>query len=178
MIKFNIPYISGKEITFINEVISNQSFSGDNNYSRLCEQFFEEKYGFNKCYLTPSCTSALEMASLILELNPGDEIVVPSYTFASCPNPFLIKGVKVILADCEESYPNISVQHIQRLITPKTKAIMIMHYGGVACDVLKIKALCKEHNLYLIEDAAQGINAFYNNQPLGSFGDIAVFSFH
>jgi len=178
VIKFNIPYVSGNEIERIGEAIANKSFSGNNHFSKLCEAYLEEKYGFNKCYLTPSCTAALEMAALIFELEPGDEIIVPSFTFASCPNPFLIGGVKVVLADCDKTFPNISVRSIEGLITPKTKAIMVMHYGGIACDLNSVMAICKVHGLFLIEDAAQCLNAFYAGKPLGSFGDIGVFSFH
>lgn len=178
MIKFNIPYVSNNEIEHIKEAISNKSFAGNNKYSELCEGLLENKYGFNKCYLTPSCTAAIEIAALLLELTPEDEIIIPSYTFASCPNPFLIVGAKVIFADTEKNYPNISVSHIESLITPNTKAIMVMHYGGVGCEMEKIQSICKQNNLFLIEDAAQCINAFYNNKPLGSFGDISVFSFH
>ena len=178
MIKFNIPYVSNNQEKHIKEVISNKSFAGNNKYSKLCEEFLETKYGFNKCYLTPSCTAAIEMAALLFDLKPGDEIIVPSYTFASCPNPFFIGGAKVVLADTENNYPNVSVKHIESLITPNTKAIMVMHYGGIGCDMGNIQALCKQHNLFLIEDAAQSINAFYNDKALGSFGDVSVFSFH
>lgn len=178
MIKFNIPYVSNNEEEHIKEVISSKSFAGNNKYSKLCEVLFEIKYGFNRCYLTPNCTSAIEMAALILNLKPTDEIIIPSYTFASCPNPFLIGGTKIVLADSEKNYPNVSTTHIEALITPNTKAIMVMHYGGVGCNMEKIKAICDDNKLFLIEDAAQCVNAFYNNKPLGSFGDIGVFSFH
>jgi dTDP-4-amino-4,6-dideoxygalactose transaminase len=178
VIKFNIPYVSNHEEKHIKEVIANQSFAGNNNYSKLCETFLEEKYGFNKCYLTPSCTAAIEMAALLLDLKPEDEIIVPSYTFPSCPNPFLIGGVKVVFADTEKDYPNVSAKHIEALITPNTKAIMIMHYGGAGCNMEQVQRICDEHQLFIIEDAAQCINAFYNNKPLGSFGDVSVFSFH
>lgn len=178
MIKFNIPYISNNEISFIKKAIRSGSFTGNNHFSKLCEDFLTKKYGFSQCYLTPSCTSAIEMASLILDLKPNDEIIVPSYTFASCPNPFLMQGIKVVFADCEPTIPNISPKSIAKLISKKTKAIMMMHYGGFACDVEKIQAICKKNKLFLIEDAAQCINAFYKNKPLGSFGDIGVFSFH
>ena len=178
MIKFNIPYVSNNEEKHIATVISNKSFAGDKQYSKLCEAFLEEKYGFNKCYLTPSCTSAIEISALLLGLQPEDEIIIPSYTFASCPNPFLIGGAKIILADTESDYPNISASHIEQLITSNTKAIMIMHYGGVGCELEKIQSICKQNNIFLIEDAAQCINSYYNNKPLGSFGDVSVFSFH
>jgi len=173
-----VPYVSNKEIIFIKKVIENKSFAGNNEYSKRCETLLEKKYNFNKCYLTPSCTAAIEMAALILDLKINDEIIVPSYTFASCPNPFLINGAKIVLADCEKDYPNISAHHVETLISPKTKAIMVMHYGGVACDIDEIKAICNKNKLFLIEDAAQCINSYYHNKPLGSFGDIGVFSFH
>lgn len=163
---------------YIKNVIDNQSFAGNNEYSKLCESFLEKKYGLNKCYLTPSCTAAIEMAALLLELKPSDEIIVPSYTFASCPNPFLIGGAKLVFADTEKNYPNVSTNHIEALITPNTKAIMVMHYGGIGCNMEDVQAICKQHKLFLIEDAAQCINAFYNDKPLGSFGDVGVFSFH
>ncbi|MBL4668540.1 MAG: dTDP-4-amino-4,6-dideoxygalactose transaminase [Flavobacteriales bacterium] len=178
MIKFNVPYVSNNEEKHIRDVISNKKFSGNGKYSKLCEDFLENKYSFNKCYLTPSCTAAIEITALLLDLNPGDEIIIPSYTFASCPNPFLIGGAKIIFADTEKDYPNVSVNHIESLITQNTKAIMIMHYGGVTCNLEKIQAICKQNNLFLIEDAAQCINAFHNKKPLGTFGDVSVFSFH
>lgn len=178
MIAFNVPYLSGRETSVMHEVLKNKHFSGDGKYTKLCEDFLQTNYDFKKCYLTPSCTAAIEMAALLLDLNANDEIIVPSYTFASCPNPFLIGSAKVVLADCESNYPNISVAHIEKLITSNTKAIMVMHYGGVGCDMIAIKALCKKHNIFLIEDAAQCIGSYYDNLPLGSYGDISVLSFH
>lgn len=178
MIKFNIPYVSGKELAYIEKTITSKSFAGGKTYTKLCQEFFEEEYNFNKCYLTSSCTSAIEMAALILDLKPNDEIIIPSFTFASCPNPFLISGAKVVLADCEKNYPNISSNHVKSLITKNTKALMVMHYGGFGCDMDEIRLLCNKHNLYLIEDAAQSIHSYYNNNALGSYGDLSVFSFH
>ncbi len=178
MLKFNVPYLSGHESEMIDKVLNDSTFCGNGFYSQACENYLKEKFGFENCFLTPSCTAAIEMASLILDLKPSDEIIIPSYTFASCPNPFLIKGNKIVLADCQKDYPNISIKHVESLISPNTKAIMVMHYGGIACDIEAIKNLCEKHHLYLIEDAAQCINAYYKNKPLGSFGDLAVFSFH
>jgi len=178
VINFNIPYVSGNEEAHIKEAITNRSFAGNNYYSKLCETFLEEKYGFNKCFLTPTCTAAIEIAALLLDLKPEDEIIIPSYTFPSCPNPFLIGGAKIVFADTENDYPNVSANHIKQLITPNTKAIMVMHYGGVGCELESIQSICKQNNLFLIEDAAQCINSYYNNKPLGSFGDVSVFSFH
>lgn len=178
MIKFNTPYLSGKESSNIEEALESRNFSGGKKYTSLCENFLENEFGFRKCYLTPSCTAAIEMAALLLDLNENDEVIIPSYTFASCPNPFLICGAKIVLADCETLYPNVSVSHIQSLISKNTKAIMVMHYGGVACNMVDIKELCQKHNIFLIEDAAQCIGSSYKEKPLGSYGDISMFSFH
>lgn len=173
-----MPYISGLESESLTQVIGNKSIAGGGHFSSLCENFMIKKYEFHQCYMTPSCTAALEMAALILALNPDDEIIIPSFTFASCPNPFLINGAKVVLADCDENHPNITVNQLKPLLTKNTKAVMLMHYGGCGIEVQEMVDFCKENELILIEDAAQCIHSFYKNRPLGSFGDLSVFSFH
>jgi dTDP-4-amino-4,6-dideoxygalactose transaminase len=152
--------------------------SGDGVYTKKCHDFFEQKYNFKKCLLTTSCTDALEMAAILINTKEGDEIIMPSYTFVSTSNAFVLRGAKIVFADSKQDHPNIDVSKIEALITPKTKAIVPVHYGGVGCDMDEILALAKKYNLFVIEDAAQAIDSFYKGKPLGSFGHLAAFSFH
>ena len=168
----------GNELEYIGQAINSGKISGNGDFTKKCQRFFEDKYGFKKCLLTSSCTDALEMCALLLDIKMGDEIIVPSFTFVSTANAFVINGAKIVFADSCEEHPNIAVAHLEKLITPKTKAIVIVHYAGMACDMDEILALAEKYNLYLIEDAAQGIDAFYDDKPLGSIGHLATFSFH
>lgn len=179
MIPFNKPFLTGKETHFIYDAVYMQKkLSGDGHYTKLCQSYFKEKYDFKKCLLTTSCTDALEMCSILIDVNPGDEIIVPSYTFVSSANAFVLRGANIIFADSEDHNPNISPYQIKKLITPKTKAVVVVHYAGFGCEMDEIKAICNEHNIYLIEDAAQAVDSFYKGKPLGSFGDLATMSFH
>jgi len=177
-IGFNKPYFTGKETTYIKEAVESGHISGDGFFTKKCHQFFENRYGFKKCLLTTSCTDALEMAAILIDIKPDDEVIIPSYTFVSSANAFVLRGAKIIFADSEAHNPNIDATQIEKLITPKTKAIVIVHYAGIACDMNTIQAIAKKHHLFLIEDAAQAIESFYNDQPLGSFGHLSAFSFH
>jgi dTDP-4-amino-4,6-dideoxygalactose transaminase len=178
MIPFNKPYISGNEISTLNEVIHDRKLSGNGSFSKKVKTLLNEEYQFENVFLTTSCTSAIELCALAIDFKEGDEIIIPSYTFSSTPSPFIIRGCKIVFADCEESYPNLSLTSIKTKITKKTKAIMVVHYGGVSNNIEAIKDFCNKNNLILIEDAAQAIGSSYGEQPLGSFGDFSVFSFH
>jgi dTDP-4-amino-4,6-dideoxygalactose transaminase len=177
-IPFNKPFLSGKETEYITEAVKSGKICGDGNFTKKCHQFFEQKYGFQKCLLTTSCTDALEMAAILIDTKEGDEIIVPSFTFVSTVNAFVLRGAKIVFADSEDGFPNLDADKIETLITPRTKAIVPVHYAGVGCDMDKIMSIADKHNLYVIEDAAQAIDSFYKGRPLGSIGHLAAFSFH
>src|SRR5258706_15389761 len=177
-VSFNNPYITGKETEYILDAVSRKHISGNGYFTKLCHQFFEEKYKFKKCLLTTSCTDALEMCAILLDIQPGDEVIVPSYTFVSTANAFVLRGAKIVFADSRTDHPGIDEDQLESLITKKTKAIVPVHYAGVACDMDKIMALANKHNLFVVEDAAQAIDSYYKGRPLGSIGHLAAFSFH
>lgn len=181
-IGFNRPYLTGKEVHYMYDAVFNKHLSGNGKYTKLCHQFFQSKYNLNKVLLTSSCTDALEMCALLIDIKPGDEIIMPSYTFVSTANAFVLRGAKIIFADSYSHHPNIDADNIEPLITSKTKGIVAMHYAGVANDMNKIMQLANQYNLFVIEDAAQGIDSYYiqNNKkiPLGSIGHLAAMSFH
>ncbi|MCD4773759.1 MAG: dTDP-4-amino-4,6-dideoxygalactose transaminase [Bacteroidales bacterium] len=177
-IHFNQPYFAGEEIQNIINGGLTGHLSGNGMFTKKCHAFFEKKYGFKKSLLTTSCTDALEMASILIDLKPGDEIIIPSFTFVSSANPFVLRGAKIIFADSSNEIPNINPEKIEELITEKTKAIVVVHYAGVACDMDKIMTIAKKHNLFVIEDAAHSIDSYYKNKPLGSIGHFGAFSFH
>ena len=179
MINFNKPYLTGKEIHNITEAVNKElHISGNGKFTRLCQQFFENRYGFNKCLLTTSCTDALEMAAILCNILPGDEVIVPSYTFVSSANAFVLRGAKIVFADSREDHPGIDESKIESLITSRTKVIVPIHYAGVACDMDKIMDIAFRHNLFVVEDAAQSIGSFYKGKPLGGIGHLGCFSFH
>ena len=182
-IPFNKPYFTGKETEYIQDAVSRGKISGNGYYTQLCHDFFETKYSFNKVLLTSSCTDALEMAAILIDIQPGDEVIVPSYTFVSTANAFVLRGAKIIFADSRSDHPGIDEDKIEALITSKTKAIVPVHYAGVACDMDKIMNLANKYNLFVVEDAAQAIDSYYTGtdgvkRPLGSIGHLAAFSFH
>jgi dTDP-4-amino-4,6-dideoxygalactose transaminase len=177
-IPFNKPYLSGNEMKYIEEAVRSMKISGDGLFTKKCHTFFEEKYAFHKCLLTTSCTDALEMAAILINIQAGDEVIMPSYTFVSTANGFVLRGAKIIFVDSLPNHPNMDTTKIEALITPKTKAIVPVHYGGVACEMDSIMALANKHKLYVIEDAAQAIDSFYKGKALGSIGHLAAFSFH
>jgi dTDP-4-amino-4,6-dideoxygalactose transaminase len=177
-IPFNKPYLSGKETDYIREAVLSGKISGDGMFTRRCHQFFEARYGFKKTLLTTSCTDALEMAAILCDIQPGDEVIAPSYTFVSTVNAFVLRGAKIVFADSERMTPNIDVASIEALITPHTKAIVPVHYAGMACEMDTILDIAQRHKLFVVEDAAQSIDSFYKGRPLGSLGHFGAFSFH
>ncbi|MFN8274393.1 MAG: dTDP-4-amino-4,6-dideoxygalactose transaminase [Flavobacteriaceae bacterium] len=182
-IPFNKPHLTGKETHYIYDAVSIGKLSGNGKYTQLCQDYFKKRYGFGKCLLTTSCTDALEMAAILINLSEGDEVIMPSYTFVSTSNAFLLRGAKIVFADSRPDHPGIDEDSIEALITPKTKAIVPVHYAGVACDMDKIMDLAHKYNLFVVEDAAQAIDSFYTGRDgvkraLGSIGHLAAFSFH
>ncbi len=177
-IPFNKPYLSGNELDYIGQAVKSGKISGDGSFTKKCHAFFENKYNIKKALLTTSCTDALEMAAILLNINENDEIIAPSYTFVSSVNAFVLRGAKIVFADSYAHHPNIDPAKIEVLITPKTKAIVVVHYAGVACDMDAIEAIAKKHNLFVVEDAAQAIESFYKTKPLGTIGCMSAFSFH
>ena len=178
MIPFNKPYCSGREISYIQEVCQSTTMSGNGDFTKLCHGFFEKRYGFQKCLLCTSGTDALEMCAMLCNLKPGDEVIVPSYTFVSSAIAFLREGAFIRFADSGPDNPNITVETIKPLITDKTRVIVVVHYAGVACDMDAIMNLAKQYNLIVVEDAAHAIDSFYKEKPLGGIGHLAAFSFH
>ncbi len=182
-IPFNKPHLTGKETEYIHDAVSTGKISGNGKYTKLCQRFFESRFGFGKCLLTTSCTDALEMAALLADIQPGDEVIVPSYTFVSTANPFVMRGAKIVFADSRTDHPGIDEAQLESLISPRTKAIVPVHYAGVACDMDRIMELAEKYNLLVIEDAAQAVDSFYTGKDgqgraLGSIGHLAAFSFH
>ena len=177
-IPFNKPHLTGKEAHYTYQAVYNGKLSGNGEFTKRCQQFFEEKYGFKKCLLTTSCTDALEMAAMLCDIQPGDEVIVPSYTFVSSALAFVRAGAKIVFADSMKRNPNIDADQIEGLITPKTKVIVPVHYAGVACDMDCIMEIAEKHRLLVVEDAAQAIDSFYKGRPLGTIGHLSAFSFH
>ena len=178
MIPFNKPYLTGKEAHYMYQAVYGGKLSGNGIFTKKCQEYFEKQYGFKKSLLTTSCTDALEMCAILADIQPGDEVIVPSYTFVSTALAFVRQGAKIVFADSCPDNPNIDTTRIEELITPKTKAIVPVHYAGVACDMDFIMDLARKYNLLVIEDAAQAIDSYYKGKPLGSIGHLAAFSFH
>lgn len=178
MIGFNRPFLTGKETQYIQEAVASGKISGNGQFTKSCQGFFEKRYDIRKALLTSSCTDALEMAALLSKVGPGDEVIIPSYTFVSSANPFVMRGATVVFADSRADEPNISASSVEKLITERTKAIVLVHYAGVACDMDAFSALAEKRGIMLIEDAAQAIDSYYKGRPLGSIGDLGTFSFH
>ncbi len=178
MIPFNKPYLTGKEAHYLYQAVYSGKISGNGLYTNKCQDFFENKYGFRKTLLTTSCTDALEMCAILLDIKEGDEIIMPSYTFVSTSNAFVLRGAVIRFADSCIHNPNINPELIEQLITPKTKAIVVVHYAGIACDMDVLMDIANRNNLFVVEDAAQAIDSFYKGNPLGSIGHLAAFSFH
>lgn len=178
MIDFNRPHLTGKEAHYMYQAVADGKLSGNGAFTKKCQQFFEERYGIKKCLLTTSCTDALEMAAILCDIQPGDEVIVPSYTFVSSALAFVRAGAKIVFADSMQSNPNIDAEKIEALITPRTKAIVPVHYAGVACDMDRIMEIATRHNILVVEDAAQAIDSRYKGRPLGSIGHLSAFSFH
>ncbi len=178
MLGFNKPHLTGKELEYIRDAVEREKLSGNGHYTQQCQRFFEARFGFRKTLLTQSCTDALEMAALLLNIGPGDEVILPSFTFVSTANAFALRGASLVFADVATDNPNLDVDHVRTLITPRTKAVVVVHYAGVACDMDPIMELSREHGFLVIEDAAQAIDSFYKGIPLGGIGHLACFSFH
>jgi len=182
-IGFNKPYLTGKETDYIKDAVQSGKISGNGKYTKLCQTFFEEKYNFKKCLLTTSCTDALEMAAILLNIKIGDEVIMPSYTFVSTANAFVLRGATIVFCDSDKNHPGIDANKIEALITNKTKAIIPVHYAGMACDMSKIMELSAKYNIAVVEDAAQAIDNYYTFpngevKALGSIGHLSTFSFH
>ncbi|MFY7743623.1 MAG: dTDP-4-amino-4,6-dideoxygalactose transaminase [Flavobacterium sp.] len=183
MIPFNKPYLTGNETKYIEEAVKSGKISGNGIFTKKCQHFFESNYGIKKALLTTSCTDALEMAAILINIKGGDEVIMPSYTFVSTANAFVLRGAKIVFADSQNEHPNLDETKLEALITSKTKAIVPVHYAGVACEMDTIMALAKKYNLFVIEDAAQAVDSFYTGKDgikkaLGSIGHLAAFSFH
>ncbi|MEY2719621.1 MAG: hypothetical protein RLZZ273_987 [Bacteroidota bacterium] len=181
-IPFNVPYLAGKELDYISEAARAGKLSGNGMFTQRCHKFLEDRYGFGKVLLSTSCTDALEMAAILAQIGPGDEVIVPSYTFVSTALAFVRQGAKIVFADSESATPNIDATQIEELITERTKAIGPVHYAGVACDMDAIMAIAGRYNLFVIEDAAQAIDSYYissdgKRRTLGSIGHFGAFSF-
>lgn len=177
-IQFNKPFLTGKEAHYMYQAVYSMKLSGNGMFTQRCQLFFEEKYGFKKAIMTTSGTDALEMAAILCDVKPGDEVIVPSYTFVSSALAFVRQGARIIFADSYENNPNIDPNKIEALITDKTKVIVPVHYAGVACDMDKIMEIANRHNLFVVEDAAQAIDSYYKGKPLGGIGHLGCFSFH
>ena len=177
-IPFNKPYLAGPEIRYIEEAVRSGKISGDGLFTKRCHQFFEQRLGAPKALLTTSCTDALEMAALLLNLQPGDEVLMPAYTFVSTPNAFVLRGARIVFVDSTAENPNLDAAVLESLVTPRTRAIVPVHYAGVACDMDAVQAVAGRHGLAVVEDAAQAIDSYYKGRPLGTLGDLAAFSFH
>lgn len=184
MIGFNKPHMTGKEAHYMYKAVMDEHLSGNGEFTKKCQQFFHDRYGFKKCLLTTSGTDALEMCAMLCDLKPGDEVIIPSYTFVSTALAFLREGAKVVFADSMKRNPNLDAETIESLITPRTKVIVPVHYAGVACDMDKIMEIANRHNLLVVEDAAQAIDSYYTSNikhqtlPLGGIGHLSAFSFH
>lgn len=178
MIPFNKPPYTGNEDQYVLAAMRSEKISGDGPYSKLCETWFENRLGCRKALLTPSCTQALEMAALLIDVKPGDEVIMPSYTFVSTANAFVLRGAKIVFVDIRPDTMNIDEKLIEQAITDKTKAIVPVHYAGVACEMDTIMEIADRHRLFVIEDAAQGMMSTYKGRALGSIGHMGAYSFH
>ena len=178
MIRFNIPPYVGKETEYMKEAIDSHKICGDGEFTKRCNAWIEEHTGTAKALLTTSGTQALEMAALLSDIQPGDEVILPSYTFVSTANAFVLRGAKLVFVDIRPDTMNIDEKLIEDAITDKTRAIVPVHYAGVGCEMDTIMDIAKRHNLVVVEDAAQGVNAFYKGRALGSIGDYGCFSVH
>ncbi len=178
MINFNVPPYTGKELDYISQAVDKRKICGDGEFTKKCQAVIEDYTETKKCLLTTSGTDSLEMAAVLSEIGEGDEVIMPSYTFVSTANAFVLRGAKIVFVDIRPDTMNIDEKLIEDAITPKTKAIVVVHYAGVACEMDTITDIAKRHGIKLIEDAAQGVMAFYKGRALGSMGDFGCFSFH
>ena len=178
MISFNRPYISGNELKYLAEAMESGKLAGDGGFTRRCQGLLEQQLGGGRAFLTTSCTDALEAAALLCDIQPGDEVIMPSFTFVSTANAFALRGAKVRFVDSLAAQPNMDHDEVEALVTPRTRAIIAVHYAGVACEMDVLNDVARRHSLRVVEDAAQGIASSYRGRPLGSIGDLGAFSFH
>ena len=178
MINFNIPPFTGKETEYMTKAIQNHKISGDGEFTKKCNKWIEDKTGTAKALLTTSCTHATEMAALLADIKPGDEVIMPSYTFVSTADAFVLRGATAVFVDIRPDTMNIDENLIEDAITEKTRAIVPVHYAGVGCEMNKIMEIARRHNLKVVEDAAQGVDAYYHGKALGTIGDFGCYSFH
>ena len=178
MIDFNRPALVGNELNYIQDAVAQGMLCGDGKYTRLCSQWMKDRFQVNQVFLTTSCTHALEMAAFLCDIQPGDEVIMPSYTFVSTADAFVLRGAKIVFVDIRPDTMNINEELIEEAITDKTRAIVPVHYAGVSCEMNKIMALAEKYNLKVVEDAAQGVEAYYHGKALGTIGDFGCYSFH
>ncbi len=178
MISFNCPPLTGNEQKYVLEAMSSPKISGDGRFGMKCQKWFEDSLGCCKALLTPSCTHALEMAALLTDIQPNDEVIMPSYTFVSTANAFVLRGAKIVFVDIRPDTMNLDENLIEAAITQRTKAIVPVHYAGVACEMDTINAIANRHDLFVIEDSAQGMTSTYKGRSLGSLGHLGAYSFH
>ena len=178
MIPFNKPYLTGNELVYIKDAVARGKISGNGYYTQKCHQFFQERYSFKKCLLTTSATDALEMAAILCGIEMGDEVIIPSYTFVSTALAFVRQGAIIRFIDSRKDHPDMDEELLEQLITPRTKAIVLVQYAGIACDMDKIMTLAEKYNLFVVEDSSQAIDSYYKGRPLGGIGHLGCFSFH
>ena len=177
-IDFNRPAIVGKELEYIKDAVDQGMLCGDGKYTKLCSQWMKERFHVNQVFLTTSCTHALEMAAFLCDIQPGDEVIMPSFTFVSTADAFVLRGAKIVFVDIRPDTMNLDEKLIEQAITEKTKAIVPVHYAGVACEMDAIMDIARRHHLKVVEDAAQGVEAYYHGKALGTIGDFGCYSFH
>ncbi|WP_400192010.1 dTDP-4-amino-4,6-dideoxygalactose transaminase [Hymenobacter sp. B81] len=177
-IPFNKPYLAGRELLYMEQAVRAGHISGDGPFTRRCSQWLTQRYGFGRALLTTSGTDALELAALLCRIEPGDEVIVPSYTFVSTANAFVLRGARIVFADSGPDSPHLDAEQLAALITPRTRAIVPVHYAGMGCQLDLIADLAQRHGLWVVEDAAQAINGYFQDRPLGTWGQLAAFSFH
>ncbi|CAG9432083.1 dTDP-4-amino-4,6-dideoxygalactose transaminase [Providencia alcalifaciens] len=178
MIPFNKPPVVGTEVEYMKQAMASGKLCGDGGFTKLCEEWMEKRFNCPKVQLTPSCTASLEMAAILIDIKPGDEVIMPSFTFVSTSNAFVLRGAKIVFVDIRPDTMNIDETKIEAAITDRTRAIVPVHYAGVACEMDTIMAIAKKHNLFVIEDAAQGVMSTYKGKALGTIGHIGCYSFH
>ncbi len=175
---FNRPYLTGREAHHLAQVALSGKLSGNGHYTKLCHDFFQQRFGFAKVLLTTSCSDALEMAAILCNIQPGEEVIMPSFTFVSPANAFLLRGARIRFADTSSQYPNIDPESVKKLITSRTRVIVVVHYAGGACDMESIMTMARQHNLLVVEDAAHAHDSYFREKPLGGIGHFGAFSFH
>lgn len=178
MINFNVPPYTGREMDYIRQAVENQKICGDGPFTKRCSEWFEQQTGMAKCLLTPSCTQATELAALLIDIREGDEVIMPSYTFVSTADAFVLRGAKAVFVDIRPDTMNMDEKLIEQAVTDRTRAIVPVHYAGVACEMDAIMEIAERHRLFVVEDAAQGAAASYKGKPLGAIGDFGCYSFH